>query len=369
MKLSTVATRMPMWYNAGISVYLKSAPGRGKTSVLASAPGIIGHSLGKTNLGVVIISGPLLTPADSIGFLMPKKGTTVTSEGNTIEIMESAYTDPFWFRTDEGKRLSDYDGGVIVVDEADKMDVDIKKIIGEAALSGRLGPHRLPPGWVVWMAGNRQQDRSGSTKELDHLINRRMEIDVTDDIESWNEWADTKAMHPLYKAFVNQNIDIVFSDGVPKTQGPWATPRSVSNVGFYHASMVGGDPDAYLPDDPDTMEEIAGKMGQAAAGQLVSFLKLEREMPKLAEILADPKGTRIPTKPDAAMLVSQNLAHRTDKDNADALVTYMNRLPPEFSTIFNKAIIRRDPRLVVLPILKDWIRNNNTLITQLGRLK
>ena len=35
------------------------------------------------------------------------------------------------------------------------MDTDLKKIIGEAALSGRLGPHFIPEGWVIWMAGNR----------------------------------------------------------------------------------------------------------------------------------------------------------------------------------------------------------------------
>lgn len=367
MKLSTIATRMPLWYKGGRSVYLKSAPGRGKTSVLAAAPKIIGRPLG-LNLGVVIISGPLLTPADSIGFLMPKKGTTVTSDGNTIEIMESAYTDPFWFRTDEGKRLSEYDGGVIVVDEADKMDVDIKKIIGEAALSGRLGPHRLPKGWVVWMAGNRQSDRSGSTKELDHLINRRMEIDVSDDLESWNEWADTFEVHPLYKAFANQYTNIMFSDGVPTKQGPWATPRSVSNMAFYHASLL-DDPSDPLPSDPEIMEEMMGQVGEPATLQLNNFLKLEREMPSLESIIANPQSALAPKKPDAAMLVAHNLAHRVNAENADPLVTYMQRLPQEFSTVFCKATVRRDPRLVVHPAFKKWASNNSTLITQLGRLK
>ena len=32
-------------------------------------------------------------------------------------------------------------------------------------------------------AGNRMSDRSGSTRELDHLINRRIRIEVTDDVE------------------------------------------------------------------------------------------------------------------------------------------------------------------------------------------
>jgi hypothetical protein len=103
--------------------------------------------------------------------------------------------------------------GVIFIDEADKMDIDVKKVVGEMALSGRCGPHKLPDGWVVWMAGNRAGDRSGSTKELDHLINRRDEIDVTDDLASWEMWCIKRGVHHTIIAFGVGNPHIVFPDG------------------------------------------------------------------------------------------------------------------------------------------------------------
>jgi len=148
MNLNEVIRRMPAWYIAGVNsqhgdpmkcAYLTSAPGRGKTTTLARAPDILSKRLNK-KIGLVIINGPLLTPADSIGYLMPKHSKSVTGQ----DITESVYTSPFWWRTAEGKRLEEYDGGIILVDEADKMDSDVKKVIGEAALSGRLGPHVLP---------------------------------------------------------------------------------------------------------------------------------------------------------------------------------------------------------------------------------
>jgi MoxR-like ATPase len=198
MKLNQVLKRIPYWYQAGndASVYLKSLPGRGKTTILTQASSILSSHLQK-NIGHVVINGPLLTPGDAIGYLIPKKNPDGTAE--------SLYTDPFWFRTKDGKRLSDFDGGIIIVDEADKMDTDVKKVIGEAALSGRLGPHQLHGGWVIWMAGNRAQDRSGSTKELDHLINRRMEIDITDDLESYQDWSAKNGMLPITQAFSAQH--------------------------------------------------------------------------------------------------------------------------------------------------------------------
>lgn len=372
MKLSDIEARLVGYYLSGKSIYLKSAPGRGKTSVLASAPSKIGAATGK-NLGLVIINGPLLTPADSVGYLVPRK--VVGADG--VERMESVYTDPFWFRTKEGKRLSEYDGGIIVVDEADKMDVDVKKVIGEAALSGRLGPHQLPDGWRLWMAGNRQKDRSGSTKELDHLINRRMEIEVTDDIHSWNTWASSHGVSPVTMAFANQHTGVVFSDGVPEKQGPWCTPRSLVEADDYMKTVRslqgsvaarGTDDDgkAAIIVDAHLMEEVAGMIGDGAAAQLASFIKLEIEMPSYEDIVANPGKAKVPGKPDAAMLVCYNLAHRVVKAEASAVIEYVMRLPSEFSVIFAKSAVQRDPSLVATPGFVKWVQQNSSLMAAIG---
>ena len=360
MKLSQVIARIPYWYASRKCVYLKSAPGRGKTSVLSSAPELLSKQLNK-NIGLVIINGPLLTPADSIGYLVPRRAAGEDGK----EHMESVYTDPFWFRTKQGKRLDEYDGGIIVVDEADKMDVDVKKVIGEAALTGRLGPHQLPEGWVIWMAGNRQKDRSGSTKELDHLINRRMEIDITDDIESWNSWANVNNVPPLYKAFANQNPHIVFSEGVPDKQGPWCTPRSLVEAAHFHSVLPKG-PDGSLSDDSDAMEEIGGMIGEAAVAQLFAFVKLEREMPSYDDIVKNPESERVPAKPDAAMLICYNLAHRVTMADCDAVITYVDRMPKEFGVIFGKAAVDRDKTLITSKGFQRWIKDNASLMVQIG---
>lgn len=360
MKLSTVLARIPFWYASQKCVYLKSAPGRGKTTVLSEAPAILSKATGK-NMGVVIINGPLLTPADSIGYLVPKRA----QDEHGREHMESVYTDPFWFRTEEGKRLDEYDGGIIVVDEADKMDVDVKKVIGEAALSRRLGPHKLPMGWLVWMAGNRQKDRSGSTKELDHLINRRVEIDITDDLPSLLDWMDKNNIPPLYKAFTSQNPHIVFSEGVPDKQGPWCTPRSTAEAARFHG-CVPRNSDGSMADDADTLEEISGQIGEAAAAQLFSFVKLEREMPKYEDIIADPKGVKVPNKPDASMLVCYNLAARVSVEDCDKVITYIDRMPKEFAVTFGKAAVGRDPKLITTAGFMKWIKENASLMAQIG---
>jgi hypothetical protein len=361
MNLSSVLKRIPYWYASQKCVYIKSAPGRGKTTVFVDASSILSKMLNK-NIGHVVINGPLLTPADSIGYLVPK----TRKDERGIEHLESQYTDPFWFRTSEGKRLDEYDGGIIIVDEADKMDADTKKVIGEAALSRRLGPHVLPNGWVVWMAGNRSQDRSGSTKELDHLINRRIEIDVTDDLASWNEWAAVNNVSPITMAFANQNPHIVWSEKVPEKQGPWCTPRSLVEMDRHLQMIAKMNNDPGFPDDLYTMEEAQGMIGAGAVSQYFAFVRLDREMPKFETIIAKPMEVRIPEKPDAQMLVCYNLAHRVSYDTAEPVIKYVDRMPKEFAVTFAQTACRRDYSLLRHPAVNSWSMRNSSLMAAIA---
>jgi hypothetical protein len=356
MKLKTLINRMPFYYKSGISIYIKSPPGRGKTQTLESASTILSQKFSK-NMGHVVINGPLLTPQDAVGYLIPK---------HTDNGAESFYTDPFWFKTKEGKRLSDFDGGVIIVDEADKMDTDVKKVIGEAALSGRLGPHSLAGGWVVWMAGNRSGDRSGSTKELDHLINRRMELDIEDDIEGFVEWCQTHGVMPVTQAFAQQNPTVVFSATDPVKQGPWCTPRSLVRMdGFIQ--LVREANNGELPEDPDTIEEGSGMIGAGAAMQYFGYVKLERAMPKFERIIAEPDKVKVPEKPDALMLIAFNLASRVDEKTIGPVVKYMERMPKEFAVTFMKAAVNRKSSIVATPAVQKWALENSSLMASIAK--
>lgn len=362
MNLETFEKLSTAIYKSGKSVYLRSRPGRGKTSVIEGAVPKIAQNLG-LELGLVTVSGPNLTPGDTIGFGVPKH-----SEHNGHQVSEMVFTLPFFWRTLEGKMLDEYDGGIIFIDEADKMDVDIKKVVGEMALSGRCGSHRLPPGWVVWMAGNRKEDRSGSTKELDHLINRRCEIDVTDDLQGWERWALREGINPSFIAFAVSNPQIVFDDKLPDVQGPFCTPRSLVAC----AEMLGnleGNTTKGINTSPEAVELASGFMGPAAAAQLFATLRLEAELPDISTILTAPANAKLPSKPDAQMLVCYKLAAITDDKNIGPIVQYVERLPTDFAATYAKATIARQPALVASPTIMAWAKRNAALLAILGMLK
>jgi MoxR-like ATPase len=353
-KITQNATRL---YQSGKCFYFTSPPGRGKTTTVQACVPIIANDLG-IKLGFVVINAPLLTPSDVIGFGLPK---------HHEKYSEMVFSDPFFWRTTEGKRLEEYDGGIIFVDEADKADIDVKKVIGEMSLSGRCGPHQLPNGWVVWMAGNRSQDRSGSTKELDHLINRRVEVEITDDLGSWESWALKNEVHPAIVAFANQNPHIVFPTELPEKQGPFCTPRSLVAVGEMLVAFA--DDNGDLPTDSDAIELAGGGIGKPAAAQLFATLRLQAEMPPFDQIVGSPDKVRVPDAPDAQMLICYNLAHRVDANNLGQVIKYVERMPADFAITFAKAAVMRKPAFAASKDMLEWTKRNSSLMTTLAVLK
>jgi hypothetical protein len=361
MKLDEVIQCIPYWYRASTegddSYTLISPPGQGKTATGKRTPHILTEAFPGKRWGFRTLNGGNMEVMDAQGYLIPRH-----HEGYS----DSIFTRPFWYTSDEGIPLDQYDGGVVFVDEYDKAPVEVKKILGEGCYSKRLGAHTLPKGWCIWMAGNTSADRSGSTKELDHLINRTTFIKIEPDLDSWTNWATKEGALPLTIAFANNNPEIVFTGKVPEKQGPWCTPRSLMAVDFYLRMFA--DPEGNVPiKDKLLFENITGKIGEAATVQLTNTIKLSQDMPKYATIVANPMTAKLPERVDAKMLVAFNLAHRVTKEDADSIVKYMSRMEKEFGVTFAKAACNKSSVLVTTPAFQKWAYENSSLMALIAK--
>jgi hypothetical protein len=351
MHFRDLTTRLPAILDTGISIELVSAPGRGKSEFI--------RNFAKSNgFGFQTLFLATSSPGDLMGYL-----AFTDRDGKKI----SEYAEPAWMRCDDGQPVSAYPRGILFLDEYGQGEQDTKRASAELLLNRQLGPWKLPDGWSVVAASNRSSDRSGVTKSFDFVINRRIEIHISDDLESWEQWAVKNEIGPEFITFAVQNPHIVFTDGVPKEQGPWCTPRSLVMT----ANLLGKMRDAkgHLPVDPTSVELAGGLIGAGAAAQLFATIRLGLEMPPIEDIIADPEGVKVPEKPDARMLVAYNLAARIDKSNAKPVITYVERMPKEFAVTFAKSAIGRDRSLVSAPAFVDWASRNSSLITQIQGLQ
>lgn len=349
---------------ARISTHLKSSPGRGKSDFVEDLVKYLSKRDG-FEWGFTTCFLATFTPSDLLGYMVPTK---VTNPDGT-QSLASVFTTPPWMMTKptteypHGRHINTYKRGIVFLDEFGQADGDTKKSAAQLMLKGEVGPHRLHEGISIIAASNGKGDRSGVTKDFDFLINRQDEINITDDLSSWQDWAISHGIMPLTIAFATQNPQIVFSEGVPPEQGPWTTPRSLCMADklLQIKKARAGE----IPDDATTVEQIHGIMG-AGAAQYFGFIKLEREMPKYEEIVANPSKVKVPSKPDAQMLVCYSLAHQIKVKDAAAVVEYMERMPKEFAVTFATTACKRQPQLVAEPAFDRWARQNSSLMAAIA---
>jgi hypothetical protein len=360
MNFKKLRAHMPALLASGISLELVSSSGRGKSEFVHDTIGIMSQQTG-VQWGQSIMFLATQTPVDLIGYVF--KGEREW-DGKKVAVSEP--TLPPWMITTEGKPVWEYKRGILFLDEYGQGEADVKRASAELLLNRRLGPWQLPDGWSVIAASNRASDRSGVTKSFDFVINRKMEISITDDIEAWTEWATEKGnVMPLTIVFANQNPQIVFADGVPDKQGPWCTPRSLVMADRLLQTLSGDGGD--IPMDPDVVELVGGLIGVGQAGQYFSFVRLEREMPKYEHIVKRPTEVKVPEKPDAQMLVCYNLAHRVVADDCPSVIKYVERMPKEFAVTFAKAACKRMPSLVTTPAFTKWAIENSSLMAAIAK--
>lgn len=356
MNFDTLSDIMPGILDSGVSVELQSSPGVGKSEFVESLIDTMSKRDGK-RWGFATMFLATMTPSDLMGYMVPEKRSV-----HGRDILVSAFTMPPWMLTRDGLPVTEYERGVLFLDEFGQGEADVKRAAAELLLNRRLGQWSLPRGWSVIAASNRASDRSGVTKSFDFVINRRIQIDVTPEVSAWENWANKHGIEPLFVAFAVRNPQIVFEGKVPDKQGPWCTPRSLVMLARLLRSVY---PTGPLPTNTHVIEMASGMIGEAAAQQLLAFIKLGHELPSFDDIIADPEGCKLPIPPDARMLSIYELSSRVTPKTAKPVLKYVDRLPKEFAATFAKSTCSRIPELIMTQAFSDWASKNSTLINMM----
>lgn len=361
----------PAYYQAGTALELIGGPGCGKSSVIYQVAAMMSKILGEP-FGIVTQILSTLDPADMRGFLFPFK-----EEGEPVarftrpSIFPSrwnveVYIDGIKQHADWARENGIPEKGILFFDEFAQADHEVQKPMGQVMLERMIGEFRLPDGWVTWAASNRPSDKSGVTKRLMFLQNRVKQIPIEPLYEPWAAWANKIGLHPLAITFAKKFPSKVFQDRVPDVQGPFCTPRSLVLCTKDLEAMrdySGGDYNVMqLPEDEVAMETIAGWIGEGAAVDFISHIRLANELPEIEDIAEKPAKTPIPEKVDARFVLASMLAHHADKKTAKPFLDYMKRMDKEMQVLFVSALTQRAPQIVVAPGYSDWISNNQDLL-------
>jgi hypothetical protein len=312
--------------NPNQSLFLMGPPGVAKTSICFT----LAASLNIPKERVLLFRPSLRDPVDLMG--------TPRNDGNVTR-----WTPPeeFWnFRVGTGP-------GLIIWDELPQGITAMQNAAAGALLDKQIGPLTLDPQVIQIATGNRTSDKAGANRLVSQLSNRVKFVDVDAHLDDWCSWAYGANVDPMVIAFLRLRPNFLHDFEPDRRSNP--TPRTwemVSRSCDHDLSR-----DLYFAD-------VSGLIGEAAAAEYVGFRDMASKMPNIDWIMTQPDKAEVPSEPGVMYAVCAALASRATDQNFDRVMTYLHRLPVEFSTMAVKDSIIRSPKIKSSRAFTEWAVKN-----------
>ena len=312
--------------NNNLPCFLWGAPGVGKSAIVRQVAD-------KLALAVIDLRAALLDPVDLRGIPSNQNGKT-------------SWLQPDFLPT-EGN-------GVLFLDELPQATESVQSALLQLVLDRRLGDYTLPDGWNVIAAGNRISDGTFSRKLSKALGSRfATHIEIEVDLKDWCEWAIDNGISPEVIAFARFRPELLHSFDPKAADNSFPCPRVWATVSQFIGKL---SPEVELA-------FLAGALGEGAATEFYSFLRICRDLPSVDEILLDPAGTPVPSTPSVQYALCGAVARHTTVNNAPQIFSYMTRIPVEFQAVWLIDTIRQNRDVTKTSQFRDWAIKNGDLLT------
>ena len=170
-------------------------------------------------------------------------------------------------------------------------------------------------------------------------------------LDDWCSWAIDHGVKPEVVSFIRFRPNLLHDFDAQRDQNP--TPRS----------WVEGVSDAIgvVPTDAE-YETFKGAVGEGAAAEFVGFVKIYRKLPNPDNIIMNPTTAEVPDDPATLYALSGAIAERATVNNFERVVTYAERMPPEFSVLSVSYASRKNADLASTQAFTKWAVNHQDVL-------
>ena len=210
--------------------------------------------------------------------------------------------------------------GVLFLDEITSAVPSVSAAAYQLILDRRLGDYRIPEGWAIFAAGNRQGDRGVTYTMPAPLANRFSHFEVELNLDDWVAWAYQHGIDERIIGFLRFRPEQLFNFDPAHNPVAFPTPRSWE---FAHRA---------LQKFADTPARLLGSLqacvGPAAGIELKAFIDSLDQMPDLDAILRGEE-VKAPKEVDlqyaiAAALVGRAIRARNTPEAASVYGHILN---------------------------------------------
>jgi MoxR-like ATPase len=160
--------------------------------------------------------------------------------------------------------------GLLFLDEIDKAPSLVKNAALQLVLDRKLGDYRLPDGWALACAGNREEDNAFSSPLGAALANRLLHVEIDADLDTWTAWAGGNGVNEDIVAFLKFRPELLYKQ---TGENAFPSPRSWEAA----SRLLACKDSAVIP-------LAAAAVGASAASEFAAWSKLYRTV-KVDDVL------------------------------------------------------------------------------------
>lgn len=244
---------------------------------------------------------------------------------------------------------TNYRGNVVLfIDELPNAPKATQNALLQLTLDKKIGAYQLPPNTTIVAAGNRAIDRAAVHEMPTTLRNRFVHYTVGADTDDWCAWAMRNDIDASIVSFIRYRPSLLHSMDTKEYAFP--TPRSWEMVNKKLPHM---------PADEDRQfYSLASVVGDNAAGEYLAFKRIADELPDLDKIIQQPSIVKVPVEPSTLYALSGALAAKATALNFGRILTYANRMPPEYQVILVRDALSKDRTISSTPEFQFWAQEN-----------
>jgi hypothetical protein len=245
--------------------------------------------------------------------------------------------------------------GILFLDEITSAPPSVSAAAYQLILDRRLGEYRVPDGWAIFAAGNRQGDRGVTYSMPAPLANRFSHFEVETHLDDWVSWAYQSGIDERLIAFLRFRPELLFDFDPAHNPVAFPSPRSWE---FAHRGLK------KFEDHPELLQgTLQACVGPAAGIELTAFVNSLDQMPDLDAIIA---GEQVPVPKEidlqyavAAALVGRAIRAQDDPAAADVIgniLRYAGRFPQREMGVMLVSDLHRaiGAELFEVPAFADW---------------
>ena len=322
VKASELRTTITALVEQKVPTFLWGAPGIGKSS-------LVKQIAMEKGLEFIDLRLALMDPTDLKGIPFYDKES------------HAALWAPPAFLPKEGE-------GVLFLDELNAAPPSVQASAYQLILDRQVGEYRLPDGWAIVAAGNREGDRGVTYRMPSPLANRFVHFEMEVNAEDWKDWAYKKGLENRIISYISYKSEHLFTFDAKSDSKSFATPRSWEYVDSILKSAL---------DDALILNAISGAVGKDVAVGFLSYAKVMNRLPNIEDILNSGEGERS-DEVDVLYALSTGLVSAVLKDESrvDNLLKYTLELKGEFAVMIVQDLQRNGINMERSAVFKEWTK-------------